>query len=147
MKKITTVAAIILIPFLSNAQDNLNLGNGTYVSGEIIRVITVVFVLYLIISFILTIIKSILDFRLKSKMIDKGVTDKVVEQFLQPNNKDAKTQAIKVFLILAGVGVGLTLINYTLPMGVHSFAIMAFSIAASFLGYYFFMQRSDKSKL
>jgi hypothetical protein len=95
------------------------------------------------ITFILAIIKTILDFRLKSKMVDKGVSDKVVEQFLQPQNRDAKTQAIKAFLILAGIGVGLTAINFTSPIGIHSFAIMAFSIALSFLGYFYFIKRSE----
>jgi hypothetical protein len=95
------------------------------------------------ITFILAIIKTILDFRLKSRMVDKGVSDKVVEQFLQPQNRDAKTQAIKAFLILAGIGVGLTAINFTSPIGIHSFAIMAFSIALSFLGYFYFIKRLE----
>jgi hypothetical protein len=76
-------------------------------------------------------------------MVDKGVPDTVVEQFLQPQSRDAKTQAIKAFLILAGIGLGLTVINFTIPMGIHSFAIMAFSIALSFLGYFFYIRRSE----
>lgn len=145
MKKILSAVSIVLLPFLSLAQD-MNFGNETRVSSEFIRIAAMILVLYLLISFILTIIRSFLEFRLKSKMIDKGVTDKVVEQFLQPGSRDIKTQAIKAFLLLAGIGVGLTAISLTLPVGIHSFAIMAFSLAASFLGYYFFILRSRKSE-
>ena len=143
MKKLVTIAIIFFTPFFLFAQEDLRLDGGFKMNDEYFRIITAIFVLYLIITFIITIIKSILDFRLKSKMVDKGVSDKVVEQFLQPQNRDAKTQAIKAFLILAGIGVGLTAINFTSPIGIHSFAIMAFSIALSFLGYFYFIKRSE----
>ena len=143
IKKLLAAAIIFFTPFALRAQEDLRLGGGIKIDREYVRIIATVFVLYLIITFIITIIKSILDFRLKSKMVDKGVSDTVVEQFLQPQNKDAKTQAIKAFLILAGIGVGLTAIYFTIPLGIHSFAIMAFSIALSFLGYFFFIRRSE----
>jgi len=47
---------------------------------------------------------------------------------------------------LTGIGLGLTIINYTLPLGIHSFAIIAFSIAASFLGYFLFLKQDEKIK-
>jgi hypothetical protein len=48
--------------------------------------------------------------------------------------------------MLAGTGVGLTLVNYTMPLGVHSIAIMSFSIAASFLGYYLFIRKTREGE-
>ena len=143
MKKLIAAAIIFFTPLVLHAQEDLRLGSGFKIDREYVRIIATVFVLYLIITFIITVIKSILDFRLKSRMVDKGVSDKVVEQFLQPQNRDAKTQAIKAFLILAGVGVGLTAIYFTSPIGIHSFAIMAFSIALSFLGYFYFIKKSE----
>ena len=142
MKKLIAAAIIFFTPFVLHAQD-IQFGDRIQIKDEYVRIIAGIFVLYLVITFLITIIKSILDFRLKSKMVDKGVSDTVVEQFLQPQNKDAKTQAIKAFLILAGIGVGLTAIYFTIPLGIHSFAIMAFSIALSFLGYFFFIRRSE----
>lgn len=143
MKKLLSGLIIFFAPFVLHAQEDLRIGGGFNIKDEYFRIITAIFVLYLMITFIITIIKTILDFRLKSRMVDKGVSDKVVEQFLQPQNRDAKTQAIKAFLILAGIGVGLTAINFTSPLGIHSFAIMAFSIALSFLGYFYFIKRSE----
>ena len=52
----------------------------------------------------------------------------------------------KWFAMLAGTGVGLTLVNYTMPLGVHSIAIMSFSIAASFLGYYLFIRKTREGE-
>jgi hypothetical protein len=81
------------------------------------------------------------------KMIDKGVSDKVVEQFLKPNRKDVKSQAIKWFLVLAGIGVGLTFTSIFLPVGVHSVAIMAFSLGLSFFVYYTYLKSVRKEKM
>src|SRR5215203_3647678 len=142
MKKLLAAGIIFFTPFVLHAQQD-RFGGGFILKDEYFRIITGIFVLYLIITFFITIIKSILDFRLKSKMVDKGVADTVVEQFLQPEKRDAKTQAIKAFLILAGIAAGLTAINFTSPIGIHSFAIMAFSIALSFLGYFYFIKKSE----
>jgi hypothetical protein len=75
-------------------------------------------------------------------MVEKGVSENVVERFLQPTNRDVKSMAIKWFLILAGIGVGLTVISFSMPLGIHSLAIMAFSLALSFLGYFYFIKQS-----
>ena len=142
MKKIIIALLIFFSPFYSYAQDQFQLGNGRYIPNEYFRIGASILVLYFLISFILSITRSILDFRLKSKMIDRGVSEKVAEQFLQPQNKDSKAQAMKAFLILAGIGLGLSVINLTTPIGIHSFAIMAFTIALSFLAYFFFIRKT-----
>ncbi len=103
-----------------------------------------ILVLYLIIMFILSVVRALLDNRLKSQMINKGVSDKLVEQFLQPTATDAKEQAMKWFLILFGIGLGLTIVSNTLPLGIHSISIMTFSLSLSFLGYYFFVKQKGK---
>jgi len=46
--------------------------------------------------------------------------------------------------VLTCIGIGLLIIDATLPLGIHSVAIMAFSIALSFLGYFMYIRRSDK---
>ena len=109
----------------------------THVVGTLIAV-------FLITTFILSLIKLYFDHRIKNRMIDKGVSENVVSQLLQPDKKDNSNIAIKWFIIFAGVGVGLTLINVFQPFGIHSLAIMSFCIAAGFLGYYYFTKRSGK---
>src|SRR5215213_8375604 len=137
MKKVTTLIAVFIVPFVVHAQGQFRFGNGFSVPDEVFRICTAILVVYLFITFIITIIRSFLDFRLKSKMVDKGVPEKIVDQFLQ-RGKDSKAQAIKAFLILASIGIGIGIINYTLPFGFHSISIIAFSISLAFLGYFYY---------
>jgi len=93
---------------------------------------------------ILTFIRWLLDYRLKNKLIEKSAPDHVVSQLLQPITSDNKNVTIKWFALLMGLGTGLSLVDYFEPLGIHSLAIMSFSLAASFLGYYFYINRREK---
>lgn len=105
-------------------------------------------ILTALISFtILTIIKRWMEYRLKNKSIDKGLSENIINSILQDDTNRNKNSNIKWFSILAGVGIALTIINYTLPIGIHSIAIMTFSVSASFLGYFLFLKYTDKQKL
>ena len=140
MKKIVSIATVLTIPFVSNAQSFSSLIGDENISRSMVAIL----IIYLAGVFTLAMIKAIQDYRLKFKMMEKGVSERVIEQFLQPaTRKDAKQQSFKWFLVLAAIGLGLTIVNYTLPLGIHSIAIMAFSISLSFLGYYFFIRKSD----
>ncbi len=144
MKQVIIIATVLLLPFGVNAWQDSTLQEIADIPLGVIGIPAVILALYLILTFILTFAKSIMDNRLKARMIEKGVSDKVVEQLLQPDGKDVKGQAMKSFLLLSGIGLGLTIINFFLPIGIHSIAIMSFSIALSFLGYYYFLKRSEK---
>jgi drug/metabolite transporter (DMT)-like permease len=110
-----------------------------------IQVMTGIIILIALISFtILTLIKRWMDYRLKNKSIDLGLSENVINSILQDGANRNKNSNIKWFAILAGVGTALTIINYTLPLGIHSIAIMAFSVSTSFLGYFFFLKYTDK---
>ena len=85
-----------------------------------------------------------MDYRLKNKIIDKGISEELASSLLHVDPNESKNINIKWFAILAGIGTALTIIYYTLPLGIHSLAIMAFCIAASFLGYYFFLRKAEK---
>jgi hypothetical protein len=94
--------------------------------------------------FILTVLKRILEHRLKNKIIDKGISENIASSILQTTPTEGRNAYIKWFAILAGIGLGLTGVNYTQPLGFHSLAIMAFSISLSFLGYYLFTKNTEK---
>lgn len=143
MKKIVAGTALFLVPLALCAQpDRLN----SREFSDFLTVPGILFVIYLIWLFILTIIRWHLDHRLRAKLIEKGVSETIVEQFLQPRIKDIKAQALKWALILAGVGVGLMVVYYTLPLDIHSFGIMAFSLALSFLGYFYYLKQTGANK-
>lgn len=140
MEKIISVVAITAMPFFVNAQNT----NAPTIDKEIFNVCATIFVVSLSMIFILVILKRNMDYRLKNKIIEKGVPENVASSILQTNPKDDKNINIKWFAILSSLGVGLTIIYYTLPLGIHSLAIMAFCIAASFLGYFFFLKQSER---
>mgnify|MGYP000949300492 CR=1 FL=1 len=139
MKKFFSIAVIFSLPFSVNAQIETR-----EVDTNIFNVCATIFVVALFMIFILTIIKRILDHRLKNKIVEKGVSEDVTASLLQTNPKEDRNINIKWFAILAGIGTGLTIIKYTLPLGIHSLAIIAFSIAASFLGYFFFLKQLER---
>ncbi len=140
MKKIINTVAIIVAPFVVNAQNS----NSFPVDEKVFNAVASIFVVALLMIFILAIVKRLLDSRIKNKIIDRGIPESIVSSILQANPKEDRNSNIKWFAILTGLGIGLTIINYTLPLGFHSLAIMSFSIAAGFLGYYFFARHSEK---
>jgi hypothetical protein len=140
MKKIISTAAIVIAPLTLSAQDV----NSEHMNMEVFNVISTIFVVGLFMVFIMNVMKRVIDFRLKRKIIEKGIPESLAASIIQTNPKEDRNINIKWFAILAGLGVALTIINYTQPIGIHSMAILAFSIAASFLGYYFFTREADK---
>jgi drug/metabolite transporter (DMT)-like permease len=140
MKKFLTLVLVLLLPLALNAQPYGSPG----IDHNVFNICATIFVIGLFMLFIITIMKRIVDFRLKKKIIEKGIPESLVASILQVNPSEDRNINIKWFSLLAGVGVALTIINYTMPLGIHSLAIMAFCIAASFLGYYLFVRYSEK---
>lgn len=140
MKKTLSLALVLVSPFVVSAQD----GNLTEFDRDTFNVCATIFVVGLFMIFILTTLKRILDHRLKNKILERGITDSVALSILQTNPNENRNINIKWFAILAGIGAGLTLVNFTRPLGIHSLAIMAFCIAISFLGYFYFLKQSEK---
>jgi H+/Cl- antiporter ClcA len=141
MKKVISMVAIIFTPFFSIAQST---EYNTLIDKEIFRVCATIFVIGLFMIFILVILKRNMEYRLKNKIVEKGIPENIASSILQASPNENRNNNIKWFALLAGIGVGLTIIYYTLPLGIHSLAIMAFCIAASFLAYYFFLKQSEK---
>ena len=146
MKKIISIGTLLLASVASFAQDNNEpkpLIDADFMR-DLMHMSVILIGMYLVSTFFLSIIRTFLDGRLKNRLLDRGTTENVISQLLQPLKKENKQEPFKWFAILAGIGTGLLLINYTQPMGLHSLAIMAFSLAASFLGYYFFSRKTEQ---
>ena len=139
MKKIITVVLAGLMTTAASAQ-----GNYPRINEEVFRAIAVIFVLLSFMIFIIAILKRIFEYRLKNKIVEKGIAENIVSSILQTDARESKDINIKWVALLAGLGAGLTLVNYTMPLGIHSLAIMSFCIALSFLGYFFYLKKSGK---
>ena len=145
MKKILVTIPASLVGYMVNAQDN---GQPVYLmryDSEMFQIAATIFVVGMFMYFIITIMKRIFEHRLKNKIVDKGISENIAHSILETKTtEDNKYANVKWFAILAGIGLGLTGVNYTQPLGFHSLAIMAFSISLSFLGYYFFIRSAEK---
>ena len=140
MKKLFALSAVLLSSIMVNAQD----GGHMEINMELARGIMLLVFTYLLSSFVLAVIRQLLDSRLKHKMVDKGVSDEVVSQFLKPANKDTRSYVMKWCLIFLSMGIGFALINVTQPLGIHSLAILSICIAFGFLAYYFFVTKTNQ---
>jgi hypothetical protein len=150
MKKAFILTGAIMMAMAAHAGDDNNLEtnfnafrNISFVM-DLQRICTFITILALLLAFILTVIRLFLDQRIKHSLIDKGASENIIAQLLPTVQKDNRHVAMKWFFILAGIGLGLTLISIFLPLGIHSLAMMAFSLSASFLGYYYFSRRAGK---
>ena len=145
MKKIFVTISAIAIALSSSAQDNNNFEpfKDRQFIFDSVNICAILLVIYLLSNFILKIIRQSLDFKLRNKIIDKGTSEPIVAQILQPeSNKEKRNYLLQWFFVLAAIGLGFTIMIITKPFGLHSLAIMAFSVAAGFGGYYFFTREN-----
>ncbi len=143
MKKILFIIAAMLPVLAANAQA-YDPEKNKAIPDKFIEIPIAILGIYLAATFILKIIKMILDNRLKYKMLEKGVSAEVIKEFLQPAPNDGKNQILKWTILFIGICAGLIISYFFQPYGNHTVAIMAFSIAISFLVYYNFLYRSSK---
>jgi hypothetical protein len=134
---------ITAVPFVSTAQDGFS-GRDSHFNMEVFHICATIVVVVLAMVFVLSILKRMLEYRIKNKIADKGISESLASSILQPSTREDRSINFKWFSILAGIGGGLTIVNYTLPLGIHSLAIMSFSIAASFLAYHYFLKHAEK---
>lgn len=140
MKKPLFFLCVFVISCTANAQNT----PASVVNEDIFNIIASIFTLALVMIFFLTVMKRVLDHRIKKRIVEKGIPESIASAVLQSNSKEDGNSNIKWFAILTGIGIALTIIHYTLPLGIHSLAIMAFCVAGSFLGYFFFIRYSEK---
>ncbi|QQS27724.1 MAG: hypothetical protein IPM47_12620 [Sphingobacteriales bacterium] len=91
------------------------------------------------IAFFLTIVtmfKAFFDYRLKSRMVEKGISDESLKNYFLPANPELGLyDSLKWGLVAAGLGLGLTIANY-LPIGLMSVGVVVLFTAIGFIGYF-----------
>lgn len=120
----------------STAVDSLNSGP----LGEI--VFPILFISFLIFMLI-TVVKYFLEFRIKNKLIDRGMAEPLTAYLLSNNEQEKRNDIAKWAILLCGIGVGLIVVYLTAPIDIHSFAIMAFSLGLSYWAYFFYIKSSN----
>lgn len=144
MKKVVVFAAAICGSVVAYAEDKPEpLINRDFIF-DFIHIIAVILVIYLISSFILQLLRSNFDFRLKSKILERQADENIVAQLIRPDRVNPLNTVLQWVCTLAAVGVGFMLIEFTQPFGLHSLAIMAFCVATGLGLYYYVAQRAKK---
>jgi hypothetical protein len=142
MKKAFFAAALLLSSIVANAEDNQEPLITRELVNDMIHIIAVVLIIYLISSFILQLIRQNLDYRLKSRIIEKETAENIVGHLVHPDKTNPVNTLLQWFCTLVGIAVGFTIMAFSGPFGLHSLAIMAFSVAAGLGIYYLFIRRS-----
>ena len=106
--------------------------------GEI--VLPILFISFLIFMLI-TAVKYFLEFRIKNKLIEKGMAEQLSAYLLSNNEQEKKNDVAKWAILLCSIGVGLIITYLTAPIDIHSFAIMAFSLGLSYWAYFFYLKK------
>ncbi|HWK05873.1 MAG TPA: hypothetical protein VNS58_19665 [Puia sp.] len=148
MKKTIIIAAVIFASFAANAENNAAepIIDRSLVF-DVVNICAVLLVVYVITQFLLRLFRQIFEYRLKHKMVEKQTPPDVVELLLKPGVQNSKSYILQWLFILSGIGIGFTILNFTRPFGLHSLAIMAFSIASGFLGYYLFDKPANNTTI
>ncbi len=144
MKKTIIAAAILTSTIVANAQDKQEPLIDRELVFDVVHISTVVLIIYLISSFILQLIRQNLDYRLKSKIIEKQPNEHVVGPLVPADKTNPANNILQWFCTLMGIAIGFLIMTFTQPFGLHSLAIMAFSVAAG-LGIYYLFTRRNKN--
>jgi FtsH-binding integral membrane protein len=142
MKKAIIAAAILTSAIAANAQDKQEPLIDRELVFDMVHLCAVVLVIYLISSFILQLIRQNLDYRLKSKIVEKETAENIVGQLVQSDKTNPANTILQWFCTLMGIAIGFMIMTFTQPYGLHSLAIMAFSVAAGLGIYYLFIRRT-----
>jgi len=121
-------------------ENTVNTGASTTIGpiGEII--LPMLFIAFLI--FMLTrLVKYFLEFRIKNKLIERGMSEQLSAYLLDNNEHEKRNDAVKWAILLCGIGVGLTATYLTAPIDIHSLAIMAFSLGLSYWVYFLYLKK------
>ncbi len=116
----------------------------TDINPDVYRTIAFILVLTMVMKFILSILKTFLNHKLKNKIIEKERSIEFVNSILQANANSELQNNIKWFSILLSTGIGLFVAERFSPLGIHSIAIMAISISIGFLAYSLYLKRIEK---
>jgi hypothetical protein len=94
---------------------------------------------------IIVLTKTITDYILKKKMIDKGFVNEDVQALFKNHTEDNKYTSLKWGLIILFAGLSLMLMEY-IPVSPESpfpYGLFAVSVSLGFLIYYFLMRREQ----
>lgn len=141
---ISTLLATIQIfaqnnPIGDTTLNTVAISNTEHIGEIILPILGISFLAFMLVS----LVKYFLDFRLKNKLIDRGMAEQLSAYLLNKNAQENQNEAIKLAILFCGLGLGLTITYLTTPINIHSLAIMAISLGLSYLVYFLYLRRQN----
>jgi hypothetical protein len=144
MKKYLTCIIILLVEFKSFTQyktsTDLTFNQIEPSNGPIAAILLPILFLIFLVFMLITLVKYFLDYRLKNKLTERGMSDQLSNY---QSAQEKQNDAIKLAILFCGLGIGLTLTYFTAPIDLHSLAIMAFSLGLSYLAYFLYLRKNN----
>jgi len=144
MKKALFITAALAGSIVANAQDKpAPLIDRDFIF-DLVHIIATLVVIYLISTFILQLVRSNFDYRLKSKLVERETEENIVSQLVQRDKLNPLNTVMQWICTLLSIGVGFLLIQISRPLGLHSLAIMALCVAGGLGLYFIYAKRTKK---
>jgi len=138
MKKLLLVFCF-LSPAVLLADDAYHLADGTSLPFDFVRIPSFIIILYVIAAFLLNMTRLLLNYRLRRKLIDRGLTDAASGNLLL-DGSDSQNNAIKSGILLLAVGAGMGIDSLIAP-GWLWVAIPTALLALGFFCYSLYLKR------
>lgn len=113
------------------------------IDKEIFNICAAIFVTGLFMYFIVTLIRLFLNHRIRTRLMENAVPESLLTHLWKQESGDSKSSAAKWAIVFAALGLASALINFTLPLGLHSLGILFFCLAGSFAVYYFLLGKKN----
>ncbi|MCQ6960744.1 hypothetical protein [Mucilaginibacter aquariorum] len=143
MKKIFITLLLLPGALVAHAESNTSLMSDRATFEEFVRNIVILLMIFMVTSFILTMIRLFLDNGLKKKMVEMGTPETVVSQ-LMATGKNEVRNSLKWFCALCGIAAGLGIIGCYHLSDIYALMVIAFCLSISFLGHFLLASRLDK---
>ena len=143
MKKIYITLLLFSAAFGAHAQSNTNLMSDRATFEEFVRDIVILLMIFMVTSFILTMIRLFLDNSLKKKIVEMGTPETIVSQ-LMATGKNEIRNSLKWFCALCGIAAGLGIIGCYHLTDIYALMVIAFCLAIGFLGHFLLASRLNK---
>lgn len=137
MKYTYLLLALVPLPQFALAQGN----PGPYINMEVFHVIAAIGFAAILLGFILAFSRQLLDYRIKNKLTESGLPEPIITSLLSQDAHTGKFNMAKWAIIFAGIALACTIIYYTLPLGMHSLAILSGCLSVSFGAYFFVLHK------
>lgn len=133
---------IILITLLCPAAF-AQVGRDTYIDRDLVALQASAVFVGLILVFLIEVLRRYLDYRLKEKILESGVTEELASLLLNSGRTDQKRSAMRWLLLFLGLALGFIIITFFALSLTPALAVLALGLTGSFAAYYSFLKRTD----